>query len=171
MAKRVTVELARDGLTNGYQVSINAYAGDGPSGDGYRIFGPKFNGSSVLLHSETLTARDAEEIRAYCDLVEPPSHPVLDLPMGDNDANAASVREYLTKLLAGVWEYGESFDGKRPFGNSSWEYELYQPLGRAGLIDVTFDEDGYIATFPDSEQRKANGLIAAAIRELGGVTN
>lgn len=92
---------------------------------------------------------------------------VLDLPLGDNDANAKTVREYLIELLAGVWRDGEGFSGKRPFGNSSWEYDLYTPLARAGLIEATFDEDGYIDDFVGSARDKADELIATAIRALG----
>lgn len=38
-------------------------------GDGYRIAGPKFNGTGEVLLSKTLTGRDADEIRAYLDHV------------------------------------------------------------------------------------------------------
>jgi hypothetical protein len=59
---------------------------------------------------------------------------VLDLPMGDNDANAANVRAYLKALLTKLWEEGEGFSGKRPFGNSGWERDLYFPLVKAGRV-------------------------------------
>ena len=62
--ERVTLELSKDGWTSGLQVSIQAYDGSG-SGDGYRLIGPKFNGSSKLLKSVELTDRDAQEIRSY----------------------------------------------------------------------------------------------------------
>lgn len=90
---------------------------------------------------------------------------VLDLPMQQpNDADAATVRDYLVKLLATLWEEGEGFSGKRPFGNSGWDYDLFPPLIRAGLVRGEFDEDGYIE---DLDDRTANQLVAAAIRELG----
>lgn len=92
---------------------------------------------------------------------------VLDLPMQTNDANATTVRGYLVALLHALWHEGEGFSGKRPFGNSSWEHDLYQPLGAAGLIGVTLDEDGFIDTLPDSERAKADRLVDAAIDELG----
>jgi hypothetical protein len=95
------------------------------------------------------------------------AHRVLGLEMCENDAKASTVRHYLIALLAKVWEYAEDFSGKRPFGNSSWRYDLYEPLGKAGLIQVTLDEDGYIDHFPDSERRRADRLIAAAIRAMG----
>jgi hypothetical protein len=59
----------------------------------------------------------------------------LNLRMPDDcDAGAnITVRDYLFELLIAVWDEGESFSGKRPFGNSGWEYDLYAPLIQAGL--------------------------------------
>ena len=59
---------------------------------------------------------------------------VLDVPMGENDAEAATVRDYLKDLLSTLWREEEGFSGKRPFGNSGWKYELYAALTAAGLI-------------------------------------
>lgn len=92
---------------------------------------------------------------------------ILALPLDPgNDAEATSVRDYLVKLLLLIWKDGEGFDGKRPFGNSSWDFDLYKPLGVAGLVRLTFDEDGYIDSFDWEEQQKADRLIEAAILEL-----
>jgi hypothetical protein len=92
---------------------------------------------------------------------------ILDLAMGPNDANAATIRDYLVKLLAELWTWGESFSGKRPFGNSGWEYDLYDALGRAGLIRITYDDDGYI---DDVDTGAADKLIATAIEALRTAT-
>jgi hypothetical protein len=46
-----------------------------------------------------------------------------------------TVREFLHKLLEEVWLGKESFSGKRPFGNSGWEYPLYDTLVRDGFIE------------------------------------
>lgn len=88
---------------------------------------------------------------------------VLNLPMDDNDANAKTIREYLAKLLAELWQELEGFSGKRPFGNSSWEYELYKPLIKAGLVDGELDEDGGIDRV---DHGHADLLIAQAIQAL-----
>lgn len=88
---------------------------------------------------------------------------VLDLPMQDNDAGAKTVREYLKELLAKVWEHGEGFSGKRPFGNSGWERDLHKPLVVAGLVAGKQDEDGYIDEIDDAA---ANDLIFEAIEAL-----
>jgi len=57
----------------------------------------------------------------------------LDIEMGPNDADAATVRDYLKELLLTVLIEEESFSGKRPFGNSGWQYELLGPIESAGI--------------------------------------
>lgn len=47
-------------------------------------------------------------------------------PMRENYAEASTVLDYLLRLLEQVRVQGEGFSGKRPFGNSSWEYGLYR---------------------------------------------
>lgn len=91
---------------------------------------------------------------------------VLDIPMGENDAKAATVRDYLIKLLSLVWEEQEGFNGKRPFGNSSWDWDIMHALGKAGVIKATFDEDGYLG---DCDDEHGHRLVAAAIISLGWV--
>jgi hypothetical protein len=86
--------------------------------------------------------------------------------MQQNDAGAATIRDYLHELLLGVLVEREGFSGKRPFGNSGWEYDLYQPLIKAGLIDGELDEEyGYI----NSVDRKAGDeMILDAVDALFG---
>ena len=95
---------------------------------------------------------------------EPTADDILNTPMPENDASATTIRDYLDKLLAEVWKWQESFSGKRPFGNSDWEYELHGALLDAGLINGKRDEDGYI---DEIDSAKGHGLIMKAIRELG----
>jgi hypothetical protein len=90
---------------------------------------------------------------------------ILNTPLGDNDAGAATVRDYLVALLAELWREEEGFSGKRPFGNSDWQYDLYAPLIKAGLIGGTLDEDGYVDLAFDTNE--ADERIIAAIRSLG----
>ena len=73
MAERVTLEILKDGWTGQLQLSIQAYDEEG-DGDGYRLIGPKFNGSSTLLRSVDLSARDIQEIRSYLDRAEEADH-------------------------------------------------------------------------------------------------
>lgn len=85
---------------------------------------------------------------------------VLSFPMEDNDADAETVGHYLYSLLWMVWQHGEGFSGKRPFGNSSWEYDLYKPLVAGGFVRGELDEDGYI---DDVDEMAANKLIFECI--------
>lgn len=87
---------------------------------------------------------------------------VLALPMGENDAGAATVRDYLKALLSTLWDDGEGFSGKRPFGNSGWESELYAALVSAGAVEGTVD-DGYLE---DCDTGAARALIREAIKAL-----
>lgn len=96
-------------------------------------------------------------------LTEPTGEEVLSTPMGENDADAANIRGYLIKLLEVLWEEQEGFGGKRPFGNSSWEYELHGALLDAGYITGQRDEDGYI---DDVDEASGSRLIFKAIRAL-----
>jgi hypothetical protein len=90
-------------------------------------------------------------------MVTPTPAELLGLPLGPNDAGAATLREYLVKLLTQVWEDEEGFDGKRPFGNSSWQSsDVYPALKAAGLIE---DEYGDRVT--------AAELVLSAIKALG----
>ena len=91
---------------------------------------------------------------------------ILHLPMGDNDTDAATVGEYLGLLLSTLWLQADGFSGKRPFGDSDWQYEVYAALGKAGIIDITFDEDGYIDELSQDEIYKADELILQAIKKM-----
>lgn len=90
---------------------------------------------------------------------------VLACPMDPavNDAGATSIGDYLHRLLADVWAKEDEFNGKRPFGNSGWKYEVYAALAHAGLIEGTFDEYGYLDTV-DSDA--ADELVRSAIAGL-----
>lgn len=82
---------------------------------------------------------------------------VLSYPMTDNDANAKNVGEYLHSLLFTLWEEGEGFSGKRPFGNSGWECDLYKPLVNGGFVEGRFDDE--YGDLISLDEREANKLI------------
>lgn len=93
---------------------------------------------------------------------------LLDLPLlPGNDSGAATVRGYLVALLSNLWEEEEGFSGKRPFGNSGWQYDLYVPMVQAGMVPGTVDADGYVDDFPQASRKMADDLILAAIETLG----
>jgi hypothetical protein len=91
---------------------------------------------------------------------------ILDCPMSENDSGATTIRGYLIALLAGVWAEEEGFSGKRPFGNSGWKYDIYDALAKAGLIQATLDEDGFIDQLDDDQKQQAHKLIVSAINVL-----
>jgi hypothetical protein len=72
---------------------------------------------------------------------------VLDYPMAENDAGEENLRGYLNKLFFSLLDEGEGFNSKRPFGNSGWQYEIYQHLVRWDVIDGELDEDGGLMDF------------------------
>jgi len=89
---------------------------------------------------------------------------VLDTPMQENDAGAATVGEYLVALLRQLWSDGSEFSGKRPFGNSGWDNELAEALVRAGLVKGVIDPEWGLSSVNDFEVQDA---INAAIDGLG----
>lgn len=86
----------------------------------------------------------------------------LKLPP-DNDADVATVRAYLVKLLHNVWTEEEGFDGKRPFGNSGWQMDIYKPMIEADIVDGIIDHDGYVEQF---DEHAAERIVLAAIESL-----
>lgn len=92
---------------------------------------------------------------------------VLNCPIETRDCDATTIREYLVELLYTLWEEGEGFSSKRPFGNSGWEYDLYHALCFNGLVECEireFDDDGDIHKEVWSfDKPKAIDLIREAI--------
>lgn len=74
-----------------------------------------------------------------------------------------TIKDYLKQLLETLWDEGESFSSKRPFGDSGWEFALYKALGNAGVVECSFDEEGYIE---EIDRDSANKLIFEAISSL-----
>lgn len=82
---------------------------------------------------------------------------------GDHD-RILTIREYFVELLRSLWNEGEGFSAKRPFGNSGWERNLYKPLIANKLIKGKLDsEDGYILEVDEEAGWK---LINKCIMEL-----
>ncbi len=104
----------------------------------------------------------------YVPATEPCENPgLLDYVGSFPDAGGdMPIREYLRALLLKLWEEGEGFSGKRPFGNSGWEYDLYSTLIAAGAVEGEFDEDGFIESFADAAKKKADALVFSLITEL-----
>ena len=92
---------------------------------------------------------------------------ILYLLIGKSDARGAiTVGAYLRALLARLWKEKALFRGKDPFGNSGWEYTLYNALAQAGAIKAVKDDatGGWI--IGDAAIAKADALIMKAIKAL-----
>ena len=93
--------------------------------------------------------------------------PILDQPMDfENDACATTVRDYLKALLLELWKEREGFSGKRPFGNSGWQFDLYKALIVAGAVPGKLDEDGFVQELDDTARRMADDFIGYAIARM-----
>lgn len=107
--------------------------------------------------------------------LDPPNslaHELLHLEINDPDSGAQTVGQFLGLLLSTLWLQTELFSGKRPFGNSDWQYTVYKAMGKAGIAEIVFDEDGYIENFTNEAQISADELILQSIKLMynhGGV--
>lgn len=92
-----------------------------------------------------------------------PTTSPLDVEMGENDAGAKTVRDYLIALLRTLLDEEEGFSGKRPFGNSGWMGDLQLAFVKSGHVKGKLDEYGYLDDF-DGEQ--FNKVISQCLTEL-----
>jgi hypothetical protein len=94
---------------------------------------------------------------------------ILTLPVMRTDLDKEiSIKQYLYDLISTLWMEGEGFDGKRPFGNSGWEYEIYATLIKHQLISGELDEDGYVKDMNDDEANKF--VLTRIIQPLFGIS-
>lgn len=84
---------------------------------------------------------------------------VMDLAV-NCELGEVPIREYLKRLLTDLWRKEESFNGKRPFGNSGWQLDVYAALARGGVISGTFDENGYL---DDVDEKAGEEMILKLI--------
>jgi hypothetical protein len=89
---------------------------------------------------------------------------ILAVPVEDSDSAATTIRGYLVALLRELWREQENFSGKRPFGNSGWEFDLHAALVKAHLITGSFDEWGGLE---ECDEATGDAMIRAAIEYLG----
>lgn len=88
---------------------------------------------------------------------------VLDFEFEDGDLGTISIKDYLKELLVALLRDGESFSGKRPFGNSGWEYSLAAALIKAKAIDGSLDEEGYAEGFAWPDYHSAMQALVLAL--------
>jgi hypothetical protein len=74
-----------------------------------------------------------------------------------------TLKQYLKYLLLAIWDEKEGFSGKRPFGNSGWEYDIYAALVKSNFVEGKLDECGCVE---EIDEKKADELIEEAIKSL-----
>ncbi len=99
----------------------------------------------------------------------PTPQQVLDLSMRENDAGAATIRDYLLALLDRLWTQGSDFSSKKAFGGTDWQWVVYEELAKAGWVNGIWspeDADGE-KHLENVDHKAADRLIASAIRAFG----
>lgn len=102
----LTLDLDRDGWTRGFQLSLTVTK-DGKPQHGYRLAGPKYNGSSTNIQRRTLTQHDADEIRRMLDRVFPSSvlAPITTHPVALNPEAWGDITLHRPRLRPGEAGY------------------------------------------------------------------
>jgi len=81
----------------------------------------------------------------------------------NSDNGFDTIRNYLLLLLETLWDEKDMFSGKRPFGNSCWEFDVYKALIDGKFVSGKLDEDGYVEVI---DIVKADEIILQAIRHI-----
>lgn len=79
---------------------------------------------------------------------------VLTAKVESMDLEETTIGRYFIELLYALWDREEGFSGKRPFGSSGWQYDIYASLIRNGYIEGELDSDGYVEDFDRDEAKE-----------------
>lgn len=90
---------------------------------------------------------------------------LLEFTSMEMDDSDVTIRQWLGELLCRVWMEKNEFSGKRAFGNSDWEYEVYKVLIHEGIIHGGIDDYGEVEISYE-ERIKANNIILEVITEI-----
>ncbi|MCU1613741.1 MAG: hypothetical protein JWO98_1281 [Frankiales bacterium] len=125
MSKRIVFTVDRDGWTNGLQLGIS----QPDEGHGYRLAGPKYNGSSKTLLDYELEERDAAEIRKMLDAAFP-------LPVAETGGSRAEVlRAAADQQWAFAREHWIPTDDDSPSAIRKKDHKFGAAERLIGLID------------------------------------
>lgn len=99
--------------------------------------------------------KDIYNIEFYCDDLD----------------KTVTIRQYLKTLLKTLWEEGEGFSGKRPFGNSGWEMTLIVPLVENEIVEGEIyywkdDFDNHYEDIEDYDKQEYYKVVNKLIEEL-----
>ncbi len=93
---------------------------------------------------------------------------LLDLPLPANESGASTVRGFLAALLGVAWASGDNI---RPWGNSAWQYDLYEPLLDAGcaggLTEAEAERLRQQYGIPEAKREELDRLVLDLIASLG----
>lgn len=94
---------------------------------------------------------------------------ILELKFKSMDlGKEITIKDFFKELLITLFKEGECFSGKRPFGNSGWDYDLCVCLAQNGVIDghneidTDYPEDEYW----EYDSKEAENKILELIKEL-----
>lgn len=91
---------------------------------------------------------------------------ISNIVFNHDEIGPTTIKGYLKTILLRLWNEGEGFSSKRPFGNSCWEFDLYLPLIKAGVVEGIIDENGYLDELKPVNEKIANDLIREIINSL-----
>ena len=93
----------------------------------------------------------------------------LDLRFYDDTSleREVSIREFFHEMLQKLWDEQEGFSGKRPFGNSCWDFPVVYALVEAGAIAGTIerDEDGFVER-ANYDRKAAHEFVRGLISQV-----
>ena len=93
---------------------------------------------------------------------------ILNLKFKAQDLHKeVTIREFFYKLMEKLWIEQEGFNGKRPFGNSSWDGDLICCLVKNKLVKGKVDEDGYLEDYNYDKVNKF--VIDKILKPLFGI--
>lgn len=74
-----------------------------------------------------------------------------------------SIHDYLIRLLSTLWHEQDEFSGKRPFGNSGWNYDLLACLIAHKIIPGELDDEGCVM---EVDEEQGDTIIREYIKTL-----
>ena len=68
-----------------------------------------------------------------------------ELRFYSNDLNDnVSIKTYIKEILKVLWLEPDDFNGKRPLGNSGWQFDLYKAMIEKNIIEGEVDDYGCV---------------------------
>ena len=87
-----------------------------------------------------------------------------EIPIKNNrTGEVVALKVYLRNLILTLWREGHQFNGKRPFGDSGWKWDIYTAMIEHKFLKGKLDEDGYI---DDVDEVSASAIIENLIQEV-----